>query len=142
MFYPNEAIHFQTMTAGQLIVSRQKETVLYTLNFPARPAERVDLPESMLSALRTERIPVGVYKANDYLLVFENENVVKEFSPDFEALAKLEGVFAMIVTAPGDQVDFVSRLFAIDVEDKSSHRSIDDFIHGHFSCQMLIFTFP
>lgn len=112
MSYPNAEIHFQTTSAGQLIVTRQKETGLYTLNFPARPAEQVDLPEGMLSALRTERIPVGVYKARDHLLVFENEGAVKEFSPDFAALGKLEGVFAVIVTAPGDQVDFVSRFFA------------------------------
>jgi PhzF family phenazine biosynthesis protein len=107
-----EEISFETKKAGKLTVTRQKKNSLYTLNFPARPANKADLPDGMLSALRSEVTPIGVYKARDYLLVYENEADVKQLSPDYMALSKIDAVFAVIVTAPGDQVDFVSRFFA------------------------------
>ncbi|CAF1393610.1 unnamed protein product, partial [Didymodactylos carnosus] len=107
-----EKITFQTKKAGELTVTRQKENALYTLNFPARPADKADLPNALLSALRSGIAPIGVYKARDYLLVYENEADIKQLSPDFMALGKIDAVFAVIVTAPGDEVDFVSRFFA------------------------------
>ncbi|CAF1039099.1 unnamed protein product [Adineta ricciae] len=107
-----QEINFQTKKAGELIVYRQKENDLYTLDFPARPATKVDLPTGMLSALQSEKAPIGVYKARDYLLVYENEADVKQLSPNFTALSKIDDAFAVIVTAPGDEVDFVSRFFA------------------------------
>ncbi len=55
-----EEVSFQTKKAGKLIVTRQKENALYTLNFPARPADKADLPDAMLSALRSEIAPIGV----------------------------------------------------------------------------------
>jgi PhzF family phenazine biosynthesis protein len=108
----NEEISFQTRNAGELTVTRQKETALYTLNFPARPADKTDLPDGLLSALGSGITPISIYKARDYLLVYENEADIKQLSPDFTALGKLDAVFAVIVTAPGDEVDFVSRFFA------------------------------
>jgi PhzF family phenazine biosynthesis protein len=55
-----EEVTFQTKKAGKLTVTRQKENALYTLNFPARPADKADLPDAMLSALRSEIAPIGV----------------------------------------------------------------------------------
>jgi PhzF family phenazine biosynthesis protein len=108
----NEKINFQTKKAGELTVTRQKEDALYTLNFPARPAAKVNLPEALLSALCSSITPIEVYKARDYMLVYENEADVKQLSPDFMALAKIDDTLGVIVTAPGDEVDFVSRFFA------------------------------
>ncbi|CAF3490234.1 unnamed protein product, partial [Rotaria sp. Silwood2] len=45
------------------------------------------------------------------MLVYENEADVKQFSPDLTTLAKIDGSFGVIVTAPGNEVDFVSRVF-------------------------------
>jgi predicted PhzF superfamily epimerase YddE/YHI9 len=55
---------------------------------------------------------LGVFQARDTLALFEGEQQVRDLSPDFGALAGLESGFAVIVTAPGDEVDFVSRFFA------------------------------
>jgi PhzF family phenazine biosynthesis protein len=115
IFPTKEIINFQTKKAGELTVTYQKENALYTLNFPARPAHKANLPDAMLSALRSEIVPIGVYKARDYLLIYENEADIKQLSPDFMALSKIDAVFAVIVTAPGNEVDFVSRLFAPSV---------------------------
>ncbi|CAF0970867.1 unnamed protein product [Rotaria sordida] len=108
----NEEINFHTKKAGILKVTRQKKDALYTLDFPARPAAKADLSDGLLSALRSNVIPVEVYKARDYMLVYESEADVKQLSPDFMALANIDAAFGVIVTAPGDEVDFVSRFFA------------------------------
>ncbi|CAF4172489.1 unnamed protein product, partial [Rotaria magnacalcarata] len=46
----NEKINFETKKAGVLTVTRKNEEALYTLNFPACPATKVDLPDVLLSA--------------------------------------------------------------------------------------------
>ncbi|CAM4776613.1 unnamed protein product [Rotaria magnacalcarata] len=125
----NEKINFETKKAGVLTVTRKNEEALYTLNFPACPATKVDLPDVLLSALGSTIAPVEVYKARDYMLVYEKEADIKQLSPNFMALVKVD-VFGVIVTAPGDEVDFVSRFFAPSIgipEDSvtgSSHCSL------------------
>ena len=111
----NKVIHFQTKEAGELIVSHQQENALYTLDFPARPATKVNLPDALLTALCSDISPVEVYKARDYLLVYETEAHVKQLLPNFTALAEIKDTLGVIVTAPGDEVDFVSRFFAPNV---------------------------
>ncbi len=49
--------------------------------------------------------------ARDLMAVFDSETEVKDLHPDFQRIAKLD-TFAVIATAPGDTVDFVSRFFA------------------------------
>jgi predicted PhzF superfamily epimerase YddE/YHI9 len=63
----------------------------------------------LIEAIGTE--PKEVLKANDYLLVFENEAQVKAIKPDLAALKTIASRGA-IITAPGDSSDFVSRFFA------------------------------
>ncbi|RGY97015.1 PhzF family phenazine biosynthesis protein [Clostridium sp. AM58-1XD] len=82
---------------------------LYTLNFPSRPAPAIGRLEAAEQALG---IPVQeFYLSRDLIAVVENEDMIKEMEPDFsrlEALAQGDGV---IVTAPGNDFDFVSRCF-------------------------------
>ncbi len=50
--------------------------------------------------------------ARDYLMaVYETEGVIQNMKPDFNKLKKLP-YHAIIVTAKGDNTDFVSRMFA------------------------------
>lgn len=46
-----------------------------------------------------------------YVAVYENEGQVREFEPDLFRLAGLHPL-RTVVTAPGEDVDFVSRYFA------------------------------
>ncbi|MFP6797400.1 MAG: PhzF family phenazine biosynthesis protein [Pseudomonadales bacterium] len=56
--------------------------------------------------------PIELYKGrDDFLAVFESEKTVRSINRNFSLLAQLE-CRGLIVTAPGDQVDFVSRFFA------------------------------
>jgi PhzF family phenazine biosynthesis protein len=101
-------IYFETIKAGTLIV--KKEGDKYTMDFPLRPPILIDAPVGLIEALG-EKQPVEVLRSRDYFLVYESESDIREISPDFFALSKMDTV-GVIVTAPGDKVDFVSRFFA------------------------------
>ena len=79
------------------------------MDFPARPPAFRPIPDALVSGLG--RTPVEVWTANDYIAVFEDEETVRSISPDFAKLQELD-LRGVIVTAPGTDVDFVSRFFA------------------------------
>jgi PhzF family phenazine biosynthesis protein len=93
--------------SGELRVTRDGD--LYALDFPSRPAHRVEPPHELIEALGVE--PESVWKARDYMAVFKDEQRVRAMVPDMALLAALDA-FAVIVTARGNEVDFVSRFFA------------------------------
>ena len=99
-------IRFETLS-GELAVSRNDS--LYTLDFPARKPSRMEISEELSRALGDP--PREAWAARDYMLVYGSEDEVRALSPDMAALARLD-TFAVIVTAPGNDVDFVSRFFA------------------------------
>ena len=101
-----DTIIFHTKS-GELTVWKDRDFL--TMDFPSRPAEPTDIPEHLSAGLGCEVERVS--KARDYLVVLESEKEVRDLRPDFSELEKVdcEGV---IVTAPGDEVDFVSRFFA------------------------------
>lgn len=80
------------------------------MDFPSRPPIHIELPNGLLEALGEEK-PVEVLRSRDYFVVYENEQQIRDISPDFFLLSKMDTV-GVIVTAPGDKVDFVSRFFA------------------------------
>ena len=106
--WPENAVIFQTRESGRLSV--EKSGRLLEMDFPARqPTDEVHLGElaSMLGAT-----PAKVLRSpEDLLVVFENEQSVRELHPNMTALASLDWR-GVIITAPGDSVDFVSRFFA------------------------------
>ncbi len=97
--------------SGELGVDRIAEngTVLYALAFPPRPPQ----PQAASPALEQSlgAAPQQVLKARDYLCVFPSEEEVLALKPDMARLAALD-CFAVIVTAPGKDCDFVSRFCA------------------------------
>ena len=101
-----ERIRFHSRS-GPLFVTRDGERL--ALDFPARPARRVDMPQDLAAALGSA--PREVWEARDLLAVYDSEDEVRELAPDFAAVAALEA-FAVCATAPGKHVDFVSRFFA------------------------------
>lgn len=99
-------VHFETRS-GILVVS--KENGIYFLDFPARPASPCPFPEDLIRGLGST--PGKIFKSRDYLAIFDHENEITSLSPDFSVLAALD-CLGIIVTAPGREVDFVSRFFA------------------------------
>jgi PhzF family phenazine biosynthesis protein len=93
---------------GPIAVRRQGE--LLTLDFPSRPPRKIDPLPDLTRALG--KPPREMWKAErDHMAVYETEEDVASLHPDMEALRRVEH-FAVIATAPGRQVDFVSRFFA------------------------------
>jgi PhzF family phenazine biosynthesis protein len=96
--------------SGPLHVSRAQKDLL-ALDFPSRPPERCDPPEGLVEGLGLA--PKEVWKSRDYMAVYESEEQVRALKPDFGRLRNLAGdSLGVIVTAPGEKADFVSRFFA------------------------------
>jgi len=72
----------------------------------------VEPPPELEIAL--QETPVEVLFNKSYVAVYDSERTVREIAPDFSELLCVE-THGAIVTAPGDDVDFVSRFFAPDV---------------------------
>lgn len=104
--YRESTVRFQTQSG---VLSVTHDHGLLTLDFPARPAIPCAAPADLIAGLG--RHPVLTAKARDYLAVLETEQAVEELRPDLAALSRLD-CLGIIVTAPGDKSDFVSRFFA------------------------------
>jgi len=101
------AVSFETKS-GTLTVTRDGD--LYSMDFPSRPPEPcADVYPGLLAALGGN--PEAVLASNDYCVVYGSEEEVRALRPDMRALMTIDR-FAVIVTAPGREVDFVSRFFA------------------------------
>jgi len=104
--HTGDRVRFQSRS-GELTVARVEDRLV--LDFPSQPPSRGELPEKLVQGLRAQ--PKSVWKGPDYLAVFDREQDIKALAPDFDMLAQLDAR-GTIVTAPGDDCDFVSRFFA------------------------------
>lgn len=104
--YPESSITFETRS-GDLRVQRRDD--LYQMDFPAQPAQSCEAPAALIEGLGLR--PAEVLASADYLAVFADEDAVRAITPDHHFLAQLDRR-GVIVTAPGRDVDFVSRFFA------------------------------
>jgi len=97
--------------SGELVVTREGD--LLALDFPVRPAKRVEPCAGLLEALGGK--PLETWAARDYMIVYGSEEEVRALQPNMMGLCGLD-CFAVIVTAPASTkgVDFVSRFFAPD----------------------------
>jgi len=93
--------------SGPLVVRRKGEGL--AMDFPSRPPKRIDPMPALAVALGAE--PEEVWSSRDLMAVFPDEDAVHAITPSFDRIAAL-GVVGVIVTAPGRDVDFVSRFFA------------------------------
>ena len=101
-----DSVSFETRS-GRLNVTRGGDGL--TMDFPALAAHPVESPAGLAEGLGTE--PESVFADMDYLALFETEAEVRAIQPDMTALARLDQRRGVIVTAPGESADFVSRFF-------------------------------
>lgn len=105
--YQNEEIVFSTVNSGILKVKKQGDFL--TLNFPTDTLESVSLFPELVEGFNFS--PLEAYKGKtDYLLVFKNEEEIKNMTPGYSAISKLNAR-GVIVTSKGEKSDFVSRFF-------------------------------
>lgn len=106
--YQGKDISFNSKS-GWLKVSKQDNGQL-TLDFPADKYEAVsEIPGAIAAGIK---LPVNkLYKGRfDYMMVVDNQKIIEDLQPDFKTLATIKSR-GLLVTAPGNEVDFVSRCF-------------------------------
>lgn len=107
-----DQVVFATRQAGNLAIT--KHALGYTMDFPARPGEKIDIetiPASILEAISPE-MPFEVYLARDLMLVYKNEETIRQAKPNFEALKQFDKWIA--ITSQAKDYDFISRFFCSD----------------------------
>lgn len=103
----NKTIIFDTRS-GELTVKKSGSKLV--MNFPADNINKIKPLKELNSCFSTK--PVEVIKGgSDYMLVFKTEKEIREMKPDFLKMAAIK-TRGIIITAPGDKCDFVSRFFA------------------------------
>ncbi|NOQ26071.1 MAG: PhzF family phenazine biosynthesis isomerase [Bacteroidales bacterium] len=105
--YTKDVIKFVSPLSGDLIVEKKND--LITMDFPAYKTEPIPITGEIIEGLGLE--PLKVLKSRDLLIVYKDQTEIESINPDFGLLEKLE-TFGIIITAPGDNCDFVSRFFA------------------------------
>jgi len=95
-----------TYGGGQLSVACDGD--LYALDFPARPMKRGIATPELVAALGAT--PSEIHEDRDIMAVFDKESQIQNLSPDINAILALD-TFGVVVTAPGNDCDFVSRFF-------------------------------
>ena len=106
--YSGDTIHFYSPRSGNLNVS--KTGTQYTLDFPTDQLKEMELTKELIDCF--DLTPKKAVKGlTDYMVIFDNEEQIRSIEVNLEMLNRLEAR-GVIITAPGDQVDFVSRFFA------------------------------
>lgn len=105
--YSSDSIPFESRSG---ILNVRKEGDLLVLDFPANMPQRTGLPNDFVQSLNIT--PIQCFRGKeDYLLLYKSQQEIEALMPDFRRLEKTDAR-AVIVTAAGNQVDFVSRFFA------------------------------
>lgn len=78
------------------------------MNFPARMPVACNPPDDLLKGFSIA--PAKVLRSRDYFLVYNTQEEVEKVLVDFSYLNKVE-TLGIIITAKGNEVDFVSRFF-------------------------------
>lgn len=106
--WPDDMVCFKSLKSGMLSVTRRGD--LLEMDFPSRPPSQQSPPHGLADALKHSPLEV-LGTDDDLLVVLEGERAVRELKPDFTLLMGIERR-GTIVSAVGDQCDFVSRFFA------------------------------
>jgi PhzF family phenazine biosynthesis protein len=99
-------IDFQTKS-GMLSVTKSND--LLTMDFPARVANEITPPQNLFKALG--KSAKSVLLARDLLVIYDTEADIRAIKPDMAKLMSVKEGFGVIISAKGNNSDFVSRFF-------------------------------
>ena len=127
--YSQEEFIFETLS-GNLTVFNKNDT--YFLDFPSRMPKTSELPEIIKKSLNIQ--PNEVYKSRDYLLVYDSEQDIKNIKINRQIFDQINlNPGGVIVTAKGDNSDFVSRFFTPQAS------ILEDPVTGSAHCSLIPF---
>ena len=125
--YSKNEINFKTLSGNLKVTSCDD---LFTLDFPSRDPVEVELPEIIKKAVNIP--PARTYKSRDYVLIYDNQSEIENINVDPQILNQLDlKTGGIIVTAKGDNSDFVSRFFT----PRSS--ILEDPVTGSAHCSLI-----
>ena len=105
--YSNQEIILNSEHSGVLKVTKHHDQLI--LNFPADVFNAQNLTPQLRDCFTAR--PEAVFKGkDDVMLIFKNQAEIEKLEPNLIAIARIEAR-GIIATAPGDEVDFVSRFF-------------------------------
>lgn len=102
-------LQFETRS-GRLTVEREGPRLV--MDFPADTLTPAEVSPTVRAGLGDVQPTESFRGKSDYLVVLETQAAVEALQPDFRKLSEDRNVRAIIATAPGHEVDFVSRCFA------------------------------
>lgn len=105
-YIPQETNVIFTTLSGELKVKKKGEFL--EMEFPAYDLKPVSITDDIISALGKR--PNEAYLGRDLLFIFDNEEIIKNLSPDLKKLLALDGQ-GIHITSPGNNTDCVSRSF-------------------------------
>lgn len=104
-------LNFHSHLSGALSVTKKDDLLM--LDFPTDSITPIETLAVLIEALGKK--PLETWKGKtDFMLVFENQEIIEQFKPNFQLLEQVGGRGVM-VTAKGNEVDFVSRFFGPQV---------------------------
>ena len=128
---PN-ATEVRFSSASGILTVRKTDDGRLEMDLPSRPPETAKLPETIANSLN--HAPLEVLKARDYVLVYPDQATVDAITIDRNEFDKINlGHGGVIVTAPGNEVDFVSRFFTPQAS------ILEDPVTGSAHCSLVPF---
>ncbi len=127
--YDKNPIVFETLS-GDLSVDIKDE--FYYLDFPSRIPIKRNLPQEIVKSLNIQ--PKEVFKSRDYMLLYDTEEEIKNIQINrhfFDQINLDPG--GVIVTAKGENCDFVSRYFT------PQSSILEDPVTGSAHCSLIPF---
>lgn len=106
--FKEHIIPFYAHRSGKLPVEVINDS--FKLNFPIDHFSEIKLTDNIITT--TNLLPIAVFKGKtDYLLIFEKQADIENIIPNLPAIENLDAR-GIIVSAKGNNCDFVSRFFA------------------------------
>ncbi len=110
--YPDrDTVIFKTNVAGDLTVTKDGDFL--KMDFPCRPGEKIDIddvPPIVYESMNSPK-PIEAYKARDLMLVYDDEDFVRNAKVDFSKLIKYPDAVIITSKTKDKNYDFISRFF-------------------------------
>lgn len=121
-----KSVQFHSKLGDRLTVVQEGDVL--NMDFPSRPPKAEEGIDEAAAALGAR--PEKFLAARDGFAVYESEADVRNLAPDMTKLMAFD-YLGVIATAPGDEVDFVSRFFA------PCHGIPEDPVTGSAHCELI-----
>ena len=107
-----DLINFETLR-GNFSVARNEN--LFEMNFPQYEYKKIPVTDEMCDAVGANILEA--YLSRDLLMILENDEKVKNLTPNFDKLKNLDGLIqAVTAKSSNENFDCVSRIFAPKVK--------------------------